>query len=62
MSRAKLEPIIRHISKTVQNRSGVTVIQTQNAHLAFLSVPIMVTSNDLDRRNIRYFSLLHQIR
>jgi len=64
MTPAKIEPIIRHILyvlETVQDRT-LMLFARRKSHTGFPLVPKVVTSNDLERRNGRYFALFHRIR
>jgi len=57
LSITKVGPIIRHISKTVQDRRQVTILFTnKKSHRAFV-----MALNDLERRNGCYFALFPQL-
>ena len=53
-------PIDGYISETVQDI--VTINHYRKSYMSFRLVPKLVTLNDLERPNRRYFALFHRIR
>ena len=61
LATAKIAPIIHHISETCKIGRNLLFIH-RKSHTCFPLVPKLVTLNDLERRNGRYFALFRGIR
>ena len=61
-STPKMCPIIRHNWKRCKRRCKLVLFTHMKSHTGFRSVWKLVTLNDLERRNGRYFVLLNRIR
>ena len=61
LATSKIGPIIYHISETCKIRRKLLLLTHRKSHTCFPLVPNLVTLNDLERRNGRYFSLFRGI-
>ena len=62
LATAKIGPIIHHISETCKTGRKLLLFTHRKSHMCFPLVPKLVTLNDLERRNGRYFALFRGIR
>jgi len=62
LATAKIGSLLHHISETCKKGRNLLLFTHRKSHTCFPSVPKLLTLNDLERRNGRYFALFRVIR